>query len=166
MVTEPVLENRGAQNYVAIRKRVNMNDIPAVLPPLIPEVITWLNENNLNAAGLCFFHYEAMTNHDELDVAVGLLVPEPVMGNGHMVTGAFPAGRYASILYTGDYQNMMEGHKALEDWISNNGLQEMRQNTDEGIKWGGRTEFYLTDPDTEPDPEKWKTEIIFLMEDL
>ena len=29
---------------------------------------------------------------------------------------------------------------------------------------GGRTEFYLNDPKQKPDPDKWQTEVAFLME--
>ncbi|WP_314518015.1 hypothetical protein [Xanthocytophaga agilis] len=32
-------------------------------------------------------------------------------------------------------------------------------------QWGGRTEFYLIDPDFEPGPAKWQTKIMFLLED-
>jgi hypothetical protein len=31
--------------------------------------------------------------------------------------------------------------------------------------WGGRVEFYITDPGEEPDPAKWETELAFLVAD-
>jgi effector-binding domain-containing protein len=165
MVTEPKIEKRSEQHYMAIRKKVNMKDISSVLPPLIGEVTEWLRTNNIPADGSAFFHYQAMNDRDELDVAVGLLVQSQETGNGHIVAGFFPAGNYAIITYLGDYRNMREGHIALESWIKQNGLKEKQQKSDQGIEWGGRAEFYLTDPQTEPNPEKWKTDIVFLLED-
>lgn len=38
MTNEPKIEHRDEQPYVAIRTRVKMSDIPAVLPPLVPQI--------------------------------------------------------------------------------------------------------------------------------
>lgn len=37
--------------------------------------------------------------------------------------------------------------------------------TDHGDEFESRIEVYLTDPETEPDPEKWETEVTYLLAD-
>ncbi|KAA0992163.1 GyrI-like domain-containing protein [Dyadobacter aurulentus] len=165
MLSEPKMERRSERPYLAIAKTVHMNDIPDVLPPLIPEVKQWMEGQGVKASGPDFFLYKSMNGQGELDCEAGFPVSEEIEGNGRVIGGSFPAGNYASIIYTGDFKDMMQAHVALENWISQQGLTEKKQITDGRTAWGGRTEFYLVDPDFEPDPEKWQTEVVFLLED-
>lgn len=47
MITEPEVVERAAQPYVAIRARVTMQTIGAVLPELHPLVFAWLAERGV-----------------------------------------------------------------------------------------------------------------------
>ncbi|MEO5891241.1 MAG: GyrI-like domain-containing protein [Ferruginibacter sp.] len=165
MTTAPIVEKRSSNRpYLAIHTKVKMQDIPSVLPPLIFEVTDWLKENNIPADGIAFFHYKSM-NEDcsELDTAVGILTPASATGNDRITTGAFPAGNYATLIYIGDYKNMKEGHMALDGWIKQNNLKEKHTRSASGVEWGGRTEFYLSEPGS--NPEECRTEVAFLLED-
>jgi effector-binding domain-containing protein len=106
-----------------------------------------------------------MNEQNELECEAGFTVREAVSGQGRIQPGSFPAGSYASIIYTGDFKDMMQAHIALEQWIKEQGLKEKIHASDGKVRWGGRTEFYLVDPDNEPDPDRWQTEITFLLED-
>lgn len=163
MLSEPKTERRSERHYVAIAKTVHMHDVPEVLPPLIPEVKQWMQEHGIEATGPDFFLYKSMNQQGELECEAGFPVGSAVDGNGHIIAGSFPAGDYASIVYTGDFKDMMQAHMALENWIRQQGLTEMATVEGETTRWGGRTEFYLVDPEFEPDPEKWQTEIVFLL---
>jgi effector-binding domain-containing protein len=164
MLSEPKTEQRDELHYLAISKTVHMNDIPHVLPPLIPEVKHWMQERGIEAAGPDFFLYKSMDQNGQLECEVGFPVGQAVKGDGRIAAGSFPAGTYASIIYTGDFKDMMQGHTALENWIREQGLKEKRIEANDRTEWGGRTEIYLVDPEFEPDPEKWQTEIVFLLE--
>jgi hypothetical protein len=37
--------------------------------------------------------------------------------------------------------------------------------TDAGERWGGRVEFYLTNPAEQPDLTKWQTQLAFRLAD-
>ena len=165
MLSEPKTEYRAEQPYVAIRKNVPMQKIPEVLPPLIPEVRKWMLKNHITPDGPELFLYKSIHENNVLVTEVGVLVKNPEPGEGSIKGGSFPAGYYATIIYTGDYRNMMEAHMALEAWINKMGLTEKRRISGNDTEWGARTEFYLTDPDNEPHPEKWITEIAFLLDD-
>lgn len=165
MLSEPKSEHRNAMYYVAIAKTVHMYDIPDVLPPLIPEVKQWMQERGIKASGVDFFLYKSMNEEGMLECEAGFPVSQAVEGEGTVIAGVFPEGNYASIVYTGDFKDMMQGHVALEKWIAEQGLTEVKQVGNEKTQWGGRTEFYLVDPELEPDPEKWQTEIVFKLAD-
>jgi effector-binding domain-containing protein len=164
MLSEPKIERRSEQPYFAIRKEVHMHDISAVLPPLIPKVMGYLKAKKADQAGPPFFLYLSMNENGDLLTETGFPVKNSDEGEGEIIAGSFPEGNYAIITYTGDYKNMMDAHVALEAWIAESGLTEKRNVTDEETTWGGRTEFYVTDPDDEPDPAKWVTDIVFLLE--
>ncbi|NIJ54422.1 GyrI-like domain-containing protein [Dyadobacter arcticus] len=164
MLSEPKIEHLPERPYLVIQKSVHQRDIPNILPPLIPEVKEWMNHHRIEPAGVDFFHYKSMNVQGEMGCEVGFTVHALVQGDGRIVGGAFPAGTYASIVYTGDFKNMMEGHMALESWIKTQGLKEKTTTSEGLVEWGGRTEFYLIDPDNEPDPNKWQTEIMFLLQ--
>ena len=163
MTTEPVIEHRGAKNYVAIETRVHMNEIPAVLPALIPKVYAWLNDRSIPAAGAPFFRYLAMNEKHELDVEVGVPVEQATQGDGEINAGFFTEGSYGVMTYTGDYKFMREAHMKLDAWLKQHGWREHFQVTSTHPKLGARTEFYINDPKVETDPAKWITEIVMLV---
>ncbi|CAG5067545.1 hypothetical protein DYBT9623_00266 [Dyadobacter sp. CECT 9623] len=165
MLSEPISGHRNERHYVAIAKTVHMHDIPDTLPPLIPVVKQWMQERGIEAAGPDFFLYKSMNDRGELDCEAGFSVGQAVGGDDLVIAGSFPAGNYASLVYTGDFKDMMQAHVALENWIKSEGLTEKKVEADGRTDWGGRTEFYLVDPDFEPNPDKWQTEIVFQLED-
>jgi hypothetical protein len=73
-----------------------------------------------------------------------------------------PAGRYASLIYTG---SGYAGNKALVDWAKANGIAWDRWNDAKGDAFCSRYESYLTDPKVEPHKTKWKIEVAIKLAD-
>lgn len=161
MLTKPKIEDRKEQPFIAISTKVNMKDIPTALPPLIIEVFEWLNKFHIKQAGPPFFNYTSMDNNCDLVVNVGVPTHNWVEGDGRCKSGYFPTGVYATISHFGPYLNLKEAHLALEEWITQNGWDDTKKRTDNEVAWGGRTEFYITDPEAEPNPEAWQTDVVF-----
>lgn len=65
------------------------------------------------------------------------------------------SGRALRIAYYGPYEGTGDAHNAMEDYINKNNIQ---------IK-SPVIEEYVTDPGQEPNPEKWLTNIYYLIED-
>jgi len=164
MLSTPKTEQRGEQHYVAIRANVGMNDIPTVLPPLIPEVNAWLKKNNIEPAGPPFFQYLKMDSNNQMIAEVGFPVKNPAKGDSRVIAGSFPAGLYATLTHTGDYMQLKSAHMALDKWVKETGLKEKHKVAADGIEWGTRAESYITDPEKETNPDKWRTDISFLLE--
>jgi len=166
MITTPKIEQRNQQHYVAIRTKVGMNDIPTKLPPLIPEVRAWLEKNKVTPDGPPFFQYVSMMDsNNQLVTEVGFPVKDPVARDGRVIPGYFPAGRYATLTHMGDYMGLRKANMALDAWVKENGLKEHHKVDADGIEWGTRTESYMTDPQQEPNHDKWRTDVsVFLAE--
>lgn len=162
-LTTPVVEYKEQQPYVAIRVTVDRQEIPTVVPPLIPQVFDWLEENKVEQEGPPFFRYLSCTQNGRITVEAGIPVEKPQKGDGRIMPGEFPAGRYLKVTHMGDYSNLREAHMFLESWAERNGFAVDQQMQNNDVEWAARTEFYVNDWEVEPDSEKWQTDIAFLL---
>jgi effector-binding domain-containing protein len=164
-LTVPVTFYREQQPYVAIKVTVDIREVPSVVPPLIPEVAYWMEQHDLPEQGPCFFRYLSCTQNGRITVEAG--IPSPVVseGNGRIEPGYFPPGRYLKLTHMGHYSNLRQAHMFLESWVGENGLVLDQQMLNGDVLWSGRSEFYINDCERVPDPEKWQTDILFLLAD-
>jgi effector-binding domain-containing protein len=108
--------------------------------------------------------YHVINMAAKMDVELGVPVDGALPGNGRVKAETLPAGRYASLIYQ-DVKRGVEANGALLRWGAEQGLQWDRWQTPEGDAFGGRIERYLTDPEHEPDPAKWETEVAIRLVD-
>jgi effector-binding domain-containing protein len=162
MHTELQLEDRPARPYVAIRSQVTMQELGPVIPQLLGRVFGWLGKEGLSPAGPPFVRFLVIDMAAQLDIEAGVPVATTVAGDGHLAAGELPAGRYATLVYTG-VQNAIPANAALQDWAAAQGIAWQRWPTDRGDAWGARIESFLTGPDDNPDPATWQTEVAYLV---
>jgi effector-binding domain-containing protein len=150
---------RAAQPCVAIPVRATLRGWGTV-NALVPEVFAWLSDRGIPPAGPLFYRYRVIGDADEeFEVEVGVPVAAPVAGDGRVQGGAAPAGRYAVRVHHGHPDEMARTHRELLAWAQEQGSPALR----EGERWAGVFEYYRSDPDVEPDPAKWETEIAYLV---
>jgi effector-binding domain-containing protein len=160
MSTAPEITERRAQPYVAIRARVTMAELPG-LADRFGEVFGWLAEHDVTAAGAPFFRYNVIDMERQLEVEAGVPVHTEVEGDGHVVAGVLPAGRYATAIHSGPYDGLIGAVEDLLRWADSQGLDWDKSSADDGEHWGCRLEVYVTDPSELPDPADWETELAF-----
>ena|SRR5579859_3037091 len=168
MISEPKLDNRPAQPYVAIRTQVNMTELGSgIIPRLHSEVMAWLKKQGKSPSGAPFIRYRVINMPGRLDIELGWPVASPSAAEGRILADVVPAGRYASLIYTGPYEGdgLMKANAALLDWGTQQGLTWDRWETPEGDAFGARYETYITDPQNEPDQSKWQTEVAIRLAD-
>ena len=68
---------------------------------------------------------------------------------GRVVPGRLPGGRVASIVHIGPFDGLEQTYGLMHRWLAELGLQPT------GPLW----EVYWSDPEAEPDPATWRTEI-------
>lgn len=112
MFTEPKLEDRPAQPYVGIRAQTTMAELGEVIPRLHDEGLGWLRAQDKSPAGPLSIRYHVIAMASALEVTLGWPVAEALEGDGRIGAGTLPAGRYASLVYTG-VENGIEGNWAL-----------------------------------------------------
>ena len=164
MITEPKIERRKKQNYVAIRMAVPI-PFGKYLQPAWNEVYDWMTHNKIQPSGPAIIRYLTTDMSKELDIDVGFTVDKAVKGNGRIIADSLPAGRYATLLYTGPYKGkgIYKATVALLEWAKENKIK-WDTSKKKGVEWwNGRTEFYFSDPATEKDTKKFKTELAFLV---
>src|SRR5215475_12200848 len=130
-ITEPKLEDRSEQHYAGIRTEAPMGQLPNVIPQLLGEVFAWLGKQGMPPAGAPFIRYHVIDMEAKLDIELGVPVAAAVSGDNRVSAGVLPAGRYASLVYTG-VTNGIAGNRALLDWAKEQGITWDRWNTDKG----------------------------------
>jgi effector-binding domain-containing protein len=165
MSATPEIVTRAEQPCAAIRARVTMPELSA-FAARTGEVFAWLSARGVAPAGAPFFKYNVIDMMRELEVEVGVPVAAAVAGEGDVLSGVLPAGRYATVLHVGHPDELMEATRALLDWAAGQGLNWAMSPGDTGEdRWVSRLEFYLTDPSQEPDMNKWETQLAFRLAD-
>jgi effector-binding domain-containing protein len=158
-MSEPTVLERTEQPYVAIPIRATLREWGEV-NALAPEVFAWLAARGIAPAGALFYRHHVIGGFDEkFSVEVGVPVAEPVDGDGRVLAGAKPAGRYVVAVHHGHPDGIVKSHQALVEWAAREGVPLAK----DGDVWGGMFESYRTDPAVEPDPDKWETELAYLV---
>ena len=157
MQTQPKIVDRPAQPYVAAAREVRMP-----FGPMIDEAMGtaagWLEGHGVSGFGPAIFKYNVI-DMPRLEIEFGFLTPTALTGDANVVAGTLPAGRYATLTYTGHYDNVQSATGSLIDWAKAQGIAWDSEAGPDGERFVARFEIYPNGPMDEPDPNKWITEI-------
>jgi effector-binding domain-containing protein len=166
MSAQPGIEERAAQPYVAIKGVVTMQSIGAIADRL-PDVFGWVSAHGLQPAGAPFLKYNVIDMERQLEIEAGVpVVRTGVQSDDSVLLGVLPAGRYATVMHVGHPAGLRNATGALLDWATEQGLKWDVAETGDGQRWGCRLEIYQTDPNVEPDMDKWETQLAFRLSDV
>lgn len=144
------LQQRPSRPVLVIPLHSTVSGIPAALGVALPEV--WHAAEALGMApdGPPFTRYLSEPS-GEVDYEAGVMLSSPAPeGRGRAMPAELPAGPCAVAWHVGPYETLGETYDALMTWIAGEGRAVA------GPMW----EVYWTDPGAEPDPSRWRTEII------
>lgn len=165
MITLPTIVERPSEPYCAVRISVTMAELGAVAQASIARLFGLLDKRGIRPAGPLFFRYLTIDMAGELEIDIGCALAAPVALHDELVSGTIPAGRYAVATYLGPYEGLYDVNALLIGWAKERRIAFDVRETAKGDAFGGRFEFYLTDPAREPNPEKWKTELAIRLAD-
>ena len=140
----------GAQPYLGIRTTATIDKLGVVMGPLFGEVYGYIQQSGQAPAGMPFAIYHSMDG-ETVEVECGMPVDSPMAGTARVQAGELPAGTMATVTHMGPYEGLGHTWAALTEWIRSQGLEGAAP------PW----EVYVTDPGTEPDQSKWRTDIFF-----
>jgi effector-binding domain-containing protein len=165
MLSEPEVIERPAQPYVGIKAQVTMESIGRILPELHGSVFGWLGQRGIAPAGAPFWRYNVIDMARIMEVEVAVPVATAVTGDDQVLADTVPAGRYASLRYTGYPSGLLGATESLLKWADEQNLTWDMAPTPDGDRWAARLEIYETDPTVEPDMNKWITQLAFRLAD-
>ncbi|HZX03031.1 GyrI-like domain-containing protein [Kribbella sp.] len=152
----PEIVELGERPYVALRGQVAMDGIAAFADRL-REVIDWLAAREIAPNDAPFFRYDVVDMEHELTMEIGFPVDEVHAGEGEIVTGVLPAGRYATVTYHGHPAGLLRATGDLLAWGAEQGVEWDA----EGDRWAARLEIYRSDPREVPNMDDWVTDLQF-----
>jgi effector-binding domain-containing protein len=147
---------------MGIREQRLMHGLSKEVTRLMNDLNGWIKRAGVQPAGPPFLRFYVIDMKGVMDFEVGIPVSAPMPDSGRVHAGVLPAGRYASLIYTG---SGLAGNKALIDWVRANGLEFDRWDDPKGDAFRARYETYLTDPKTEPKKTKWQVEVAIKLAD-
>lgn len=145
-----VLQELQPRRAAAIRFQTDVPGIAKLFGPALGRIFGRIGRAGVQCTGTPLALYYSV-GEDGVDMEVAVPVSAPLAKEGsddvHMID--LPAGPVAMTLHIGPYEECGAGYEAIDQWMHENGREPG------GPMW----EVYLTDPQAEPDPQKWVTEI-------
>jgi effector-binding domain-containing protein len=135
-----------------IRVQCPIAEISQQMSISLPEVMIHLTSVGAQVTGAPFTrYYNAPEGEDGLlDFESGMPTAEPIEPHGRIVPITIPAGRAVSAWHVGPYDQLSVTHAEVQAWMAEQGLEPA----------GPLQEVYWTDPGMEPDPKKWRTQLL------
>ena len=169
MSVQPKIEERAAQPYVGITRRVT-EGVPAVVDTAFPALFAWLGEHGVEPAGPPFIRTrEVDTRGEPLELDVAVPVAAPVETDGDVRADVLPAGRYLTLLHVGPYRSetatdLGDARDALLRHAHERGIVYSRP-TERGALVPCGVEHFRVGPVDTRDHTTWETEIAYLIAD-
>ncbi len=160
--TEITIAQRPEKPTLGIRVQTPFGGMFKVVDQLRKELNAWLKAKNIIPTGPFFLRYHVIDMEGEMDIEFGVLGVDGVPGDGRVRPGVIPAGRYASLVYTG---SGLQGNRKLIEWAKANGIAWDRWDDPKGDGFRCRCETYLTDPKVEHRKTKWEVEVAIKLAD-
>lgn len=113
-------------------------------------VMTATKAQNASPTGPPFAMYHGMPT-ETVDVEAGFPVAPGFSAAGEVIGGLLPASEALEAVHLGPYDTLERTYALILERMSAEGM------TPSDTMW----EFYLSDPEKEPDPAKWQTRVVW-----
>ena len=138
------------ERLASVRSRQSIADLGRLMEREFGHIMTALAHQGLYPTGPPVAIYHSWSE-DSVDVELGF----PIVGEFQEADGVFPselpAGKVASTIFVGRYEDIEKAYEAIQAWAKENGLELAE------MMW----ERYFTSPEEEPDLSKHVTEVFW-----
>lgn len=141
------------QDTAVMHLRCGLHEISTVMGEAFGKVFEAVTRAGGTPAGPVFARYFEF-DEDIVDFECGIAVTAPFTGDDGVKASEIGGCEAAVAMHIGSYDTLNETYDALQAWI------EAQGRTPSPVMW----EVYLTDPDQEPDPMRWQTEVYWPVE--
>ncbi len=161
-IGKPKIDTRPKQVYMGIRIIAPFKGMSKVIDKISKELNVWVDEHKVRPSGPPFLRFHVIDMRGFMDISFCVPVRKALPDDGDIKADVLPAGRYASLIYSG---GGISANRALIEWVRAQGMEFDRWDTDQGDNFRSRYESYLTDPKIEPRKSKWKVEVAIKLAD-
>lgn len=148
MIETPQTAELEAAPTAFIHLTIPREKMPEVFGPAIEELVTTLAAQGIGITGPLFAHHLVM-EPGTFDFEAGFPVAGMITPSGRVEAGQRPAVKVARTVYQGPYEGLPDAWGEFHQWVENSGLD-----------WAPDIwECYLVNPDSDPDPANWRTEL-------
>jgi len=161
-IGKPKIDKRPKITYMGIRIIAPFKGMSKEISRIADELNAWVEKNKVKTSGLPFLRYHVIDMRGFMDISYCVPVRKALPETGNIKGDFIPAGRYASLIYSG---GGISGNRALIEWVRAQGLDFDRWDTEQGDNFRGRYETFLTDPKVEPRKSKWEIEVAIKLTD-
>lgn len=155
-IGKPKIDKRPKITYMGIRTISPFKGMSKNIDHMADKLNAWVEKNRVKTSGPPFLRYHVIDMRGYMDISFCVPVRKALPDDGDVKADAIPAGRYASLIYSG---GGISGNRALIEWVRAQGLSFDRWDTEQGDNFCGRYETHLTDPKVEPRKSKWNIEV-------
>lgn len=138
------------QPVASVRVTIPERDVAQNLAVILPEVMTYISSVGADMAGPPFCRHHGYAD-GKIDLEAGIPLRKKVEGKGRIQASELPGGDVAVTWHVGHYAELPSSYRLLADWMKEHGLEPR----------GGHWEVYWTDPGMEPDPKRWRTQVLW-----
>lgn len=163
MLSLPAKNRRKKQPYLAIRSRLSKRQIPKQAQLFLPEVRSFMEEQGIVVTGPSFFRYNMISANGEMDIEFGHFTDKLYSGGGPVRAGILPAGSFMSMTWIGHYNKLSDVNAMLMGWAKEKSIEWDSASTEGGIFFGCRIDIFHKSMRTEPNPERWETEVAIML---
>ncbi|MBB5788767.1 GyrI-like domain-containing protein [Jiangella mangrovi] len=136
------------QPTAVVRAHVPADDLGGWLGIAHHLVARFLRRHGLKPAGPPFARLAIIDG--TAVVEAGFPVNRPIDTDGEVEPSSLPGGPAAVTTHRGHYEGLETAFETLANWVTTHGRAPA------GPHW----EIYETDPNAEPDPRRWRTQIV------
>lgn len=136
------------QPAAVVRAIVALDGLPDFFGRSYHAIMAAVTDQGCQLAGPPFAKYYGMPT-DRVDLEAGFPIAGPFAATGDVQPGSLPAGRCYEATHTGPYDTLEQTYNLILEQIGKDGA------TPSDVMW----EYYLSDPEQEPDPAKWQTRV-------
>jgi len=133
---------REARPVLSISSTTSVKDLPQTLGYAYMSVTKYIGRFGQQPKSEPFVAYYNM-NMEALHIEAGYEVLGGLPGHDDIRPSTIPAGRYATVTYTGPYSEMAVAYEALNKWMAENGHKPT----------GTVYEFYMNEPIVTPEDQ-------------
>jgi effector-binding domain-containing protein len=136
-----------------VHAQIKSTQLPAFDSHALRRVLAAMEAQGTTPGGEPFAY-----NHGVADGTVDIEAGFPILGmfqpSGDVVPGELPGGRTVTGVHLGPYETLSRTYAEMSAWATANGMKPT------GSMW----EVYLTDPEREPDPTRWRSGVFVAVE--